>query len=185
MDRRNWSNGARLLLHLSAVVHLGYAIYYDFRFAQLPQLAVTLRLEPPMGGKFKYMTFLGGLVQFGYYALALTYDLFRMRSLRSLRDYMLATFVVPLSLTVSFTFWTLYVIDREAIYPGLLDLVYPSWLNHAMHTFVVVYALIELGITRHRYPHRSRGFAGLAAFMVGYLVWIHYREVPVCPEHEL
>ncbi|XP_036671701.3 androgen-induced gene 1 protein [Drosophila suzukii] len=173
MERRN-ANPASLLLHLTAAVHLGYAIYYDYRFAQMPELAVTLRLEPPMGGKFKYMTFLGGLLQFGYYALALTYDLLRRRSLRKLRDYILATFVVPLALTVGMTFWTLYGIDRESIYPELLDLVYPNWLNHAMHTFVVVYALVEMGVTRHQYPPRRRGFAGLGAFMAGYLVWLHF-----------
>ncbi|XP_016999591.2 androgen-induced gene 1 protein [Drosophila takahashii] len=174
MERRNWTNGLRLLWHLTAAVHLGYAIYYDYRFAQLPQLAVTMRLEPPMGGKFKYMTFLGGLLQFGYYALALTYDLVRQRSLRRLRDYVLATYVVPLALTVGMTFWTLYGIDRESIYPELLDLVYPNWLNHTMHSFVVIYALVELGVTRHRYPERRRGFIGLGAFMAGYLMWIHY-----------
>ncbi|XP_017080111.1 androgen-induced gene 1 protein [Drosophila eugracilis] len=174
MERGNWSNRARLLLHLSAAVHLGYAIYFDFKFTQLPQLAVTLRLEPPMGGKFKYMTFLSGLVQFGYYTLALTYDILRMGSLRKLRDYMFATLVIPLALTVGLTFWTLYGIDRESIYPSLLDFIYPNWLNHTMHTFVVVYAFVELGITRHRYPKRSRGFFGLGAFMSGYLVWIHY-----------
>lgn len=176
MERRNWGGGAqtaRLLLHLAATAHLGYAIYYDYRYAQLPQLAVDLRLEPPIGGKFKYMTFLGGLMQLGYYSLAVIYDITRDRTLRQLRDYILASFVVPLSLTVSLTFWTLYAIDREAIYPGVLDLVYPRWLNHAMHTFVVVYALLELCITRHRYPDRVRGFGGLSAFMAGYLTWVH------------
>ncbi|XP_017089933.2 androgen-induced gene 1 protein [Drosophila bipectinata] len=176
MELRNWAGGAqlaRLLLHFAATAHLGYAIYYDYRYAQLPQLAVDLRLEPPIGGKFKYMTFLGGLMQLGYYSLALTFDITRNRTLRPLRDYILASFVVPLSLTVSLTFWTLYAIDREAIYPGILDLVYPRWLNHAMHTFVVVYAMLELGFTRHRYPSRSQGFGGLATFMAGYLIWVH------------
>ncbi|XP_039486501.1 androgen-induced gene 1 protein [Drosophila santomea] len=173
MERLNLWSRARLLFHLLATVHLGYAIYFDWRYAQLPQVAVTLRLEPPIGGKFKYMTFLGGLLQLGYYALALTFDLLRLRSLRKLRDYIFASFAIPLSLTVGLTFWTLFAIDRESIYPVLLDLVYPNWLNHTMHTFVVIYAIVELGITRHRYPERRRGLTGLGAFMVGYLVWIH------------
>ncbi|XP_032575499.1 androgen-induced gene 1 protein [Drosophila sechellia] len=173
MERLNLSSRARLFFHLSATVHLAYAIYFDLRYAQLPQVAVTLRLEPPIGGKFKYMTFLCGLLQLGYYTLALTFDLLRLRSLRKLRDYIFATLAVPLALTVGLTFWTLFAIDRESIYPVLLDLVYPNWLNHTMHTFVVIYAFVELGITRHQYPKRSRGFTGLGAFMVGYLVWIH------------
>lgn len=177
MERRSWSVDARrgrLLLHLTAAVHLGYAIYYDVRYAQLPQLAVDLRLEPPIGGKFKYMTFLGGLLHLSYYTLALAYDLLRIRSLRSLRDYVMASLVVPLALTVGVTFWTLYGIDRETIYPAILDLIYPNWLNHAMHTYVVVYALVELGVTGHRYPDRRRGFAGLGVFMAGYIMWVHF-----------
>ncbi|KAH8380611.1 hypothetical protein KR009_011727 [Drosophila setifemur] len=178
MELSHWAgNGqqkARLLLHLTAAAHLGYAIYYDYRYAQLPQLAVELRLEAPIGGKFKYMTFLDGLVQLSYFFLALVYDLTRIRLLRHLRDYALASFVVPLALTVSLTFWTLYWIDRESIYPELLDLVYPNWLNHAMHTFVLVYSLLELCITRHRYPARRRGLAGLGAFMAAYLTWMYF-----------
>ncbi|XP_017136853.1 androgen-induced gene 1 protein [Drosophila miranda] len=164
----------RLLLHLAASTHLGYAVYYDYVYAQLPPLAVEMRLEAPIGGKLKYMTFLCGLLQFTYYSLALAYDVVRVRRLMLLRDYMLASFVVPLALTVSLTFWTLYAIDRESIYPGLLDLIYPVWLNQSMHTIVVVYALVELCVTQHRYPARSKGLAGLGAFLVAYLAWIHY-----------
>ncbi|KAH8296001.1 hypothetical protein KR054_000341, partial [Drosophila jambulina] len=177
MERSSWTGNARrarLLLHLSAAVHLGFAIYYDCRYAQLPQLAVQLGLEPPIGGKFKYMTFLAGLVHCFYYSLALAYDLLGIRLLQRLRDYVMASFVVPLALTVSVTFWTLYAIDRDAIYPPILDLVFPNWLNHTMHSCVVVYALLELGLTRHRYPLRRRAFVGLGVFMAAYLVWIHF-----------
>ncbi|XP_017021158.1 androgen-induced gene 1 protein [Drosophila kikkawai] len=177
MEQRSWTGNphrAGFLLHLSAALHLGFAIYYDCRYAQLPSLAVELRLEPPIGGKFKYMTFLSGLVHCGYYILALSYDLLRIRVLRQLRDYVMASFVVPLALTVGVTFWTLYAIDRDSIYPPILDLIYPMWLNHTMHSCVVVYALLELGLTRHRYPLRRKAFAGLGAFMAAYLVWIHF-----------
>ncbi|XP_022220395.1 androgen-induced gene 1 protein [Drosophila obscura] len=163
-----------LLLHFAASTHLGYAVYYDYRYARLPELAVELRLEAPMGGKWKYITFLGGLLQLCYYTLALVCDVIRVRRLRLLRDYLLASFVLPLALTVGLTFWTLYAINKDAIYPGLLELIYPVWLNQTMHTFVVVYALVELCVTQHRYPARSKGFAGLGAFMAGYLAGIHY-----------
>ncbi|KAH8264875.1 hypothetical protein KR038_006190 [Drosophila bunnanda] len=177
MERRSWTGNAHrasLLLHLSAAVHLGFAIYYDCRYTQLPHLAVELRLEPPIGGKFKYMTFLSGLVHCFYYILALTYDLLRIRVLRQLRDYVMASFVVPLAFTVGVTFWTLYAIDRDSIYPPILDLVYPMWLNHTMHSFVVVYAVLELSLTQHRYPLRRKAFTGLGIFMAAYLVWIHF-----------
>ncbi|XP_034655718.1 androgen-induced gene 1 protein [Drosophila subobscura] len=164
----------RLLLHLVAATHLGCAVCYDFLYARLPRLAVELRLEAPIGGKLKYLTFLCGLLQCAYYLLALVYDVLRARRLRLLRDFLLASYVVPLALTVSLTFWTLLAIGRESIYPGLLDLIYPAWLNQTLHSFVVLYALLELCLTQHRYPPRSRGLAGLALFMAAYLAWMHF-----------
>ncbi|XP_030570453.1 androgen-induced gene 1 protein [Drosophila novamexicana] len=176
MERRIWLANAhkiRLVLHVAASVNLGYALYYDYMYVELPALAVELRLEPPMGGKFKYLTFLTGLLQTGYYMLALGQDLCHLRTLRQLRDYLLASFVVPLALTVSVTFWTLCAINRESIYPPFLDEVYPKWLNRTMHCYVVIYALLELCTTAHRYPKRGKGYAGLAAVMGCYLIWMH------------
>lgn len=31
-----------------------------------------------------------------------------------------------------FTFWSLYLYDRELVYPKLLDNFIPQWLNHGM-----------------------------------------------------
>ncbi|KAI8033000.1 hypothetical protein M5D96_014245, partial [Drosophila gunungcola] len=155
MELGSWSNGARLLLHLSAAV---------------AKIGGDPAPRTPLWGKFKYITFLGGLVQCGYYALALAYDLFRVRSLRNLRDYILATFVVPLALTVSLTFWTLYAIDRNAVYPDLLDLIYPRWLNHATHTFVVVYALAELAATSPQISGTKSGISRTGC-LHGWMTW--------------
>lgn len=33
---------------------------------------------------------------------------------------------------VVFTFWSLYLYDRELVYPKLLDNFIPQWLNHGM-----------------------------------------------------
>lgn len=30
------------------------------------------------------------------------------------------------------TFWSLYLVDRELVYPKLLDNFIPQWLNHGM-----------------------------------------------------
>lgn len=39
---------------------------------------------------------------------------------------------------VVLTFWGIYAIDRELVYPKALDKVIPSWLNHIM----VIYTYI-------------------------------------------
>lgn len=33
---------------------------------------------------------------------------------------------------VFFTFWLLFLYDRELVYPEALDGIFPVWLNHAM-----------------------------------------------------
>lgn len=33
---------------------------------------------------------------------------------------------------VVFTFWSLYLYDRDLVYPKLLDNFIPQWLNHGM-----------------------------------------------------
>lgn len=178
MKDRSSNFPIRLLLHVVAPLHLGYAVYYDYKYAQLPVLAMELRLVTPLGGKFKYLTFLNGLLQTGYYMLALGYDLYPLYGLRQLRDYLLATFVVPLGLTASITFWTLYGIYRESVYLDFLDNIYPMWLNQTLHTMIVVYALLEICLAPHQYPQRNRGFTGLAMAMGLYLVWlvlVYYR----------
>lgn len=64
---------------------------------------------------------------------------------------------VSLSLQfVVFTFWSLYLYDRELVYPKLLDNFIPQWLNHGMvswifSTDVVVQLIIRLTeITTHK-----------------------------------
>lgn len=162
---------SRLLLHVLASVQLGYALYYDFRFAELPQLAYDLQLEAPIGGKLKYLSVLVGLLQFGYYLLALLHDLRPNRQLLELRDFMFASLVLPLALVVSVTFWLLYLINGEYIYPYFLEQVYPGWHKQTMHTHVAVYALLELYLAPHHYPRRNRGLVVLGLAMFGYLLW--------------
>ncbi|ALC43699.1 CG6149 [Drosophila busckii] len=162
-----------LCLHLLALGHLGYATYYDYKYAQLPLLAVELRLEPTMGYKFNYLTFLNGLLQSSYYLLAVACDLLPARALSRWRDFLLASLVVPLALTVSITFWLLYALPSYVIYPQLLQQIYPRWLNHSLHSFVVLYALLELCLTPHRYPRRREGFMCLGLSLAGYLLWLH------------
>lgn len=33
---------------------------------------------------------------------------------------------------VAVTFWSIYVYDRELVYPKELDNINPTWLNHSM-----------------------------------------------------
>lgn len=72
---------------------------------------------------------------------------------------------------VASTFWILWAIDRELVFPVSLDAFFPAWLNHIMHTSIVPLDFIELIFIPKTFPRRSRAIIGLAALMLGYLVW--------------
>lgn len=78
----------------------------------------------------------------------------QLRKLVGLRDWMMAVLAFPVGAVrvhvclfacvccfadlclpvqfVVFTFWSLYLYDRELVYPKLLDNFIPQWLNHGM-----------------------------------------------------
>lgn len=47
------------------------------------------------------------------------------------------------------------------------------WLNHVVHTNVMVFMLLELFISFRQYPSRGKCLFGLITFIVSYLAWIH------------
>lgn len=86
----------------------------------------------------------------------------------------LPTLAFPLAMFVGLTFWGLYAIDRELIFPEILDTYFPMWLNHLMHTNIMLFTLLELLTSYRKYPSRKVGLSILVGFMLTYLVWIHY-----------
>lgn len=74
---------------------------------------------------------------------------------------------------VASTFWCLYFVDRELIFPRAIDPYFPAWLNHAMHTNIVIALLAEVFTAFRSYPTRKQGLSLLAVVMMCYLIWIH------------
>jgi len=89
------------------------------------------------------------------------------------KDFLFATIVFPLSLFVAVTFWTLYAIDRELVFPQVMDAIYPRWLNHLVHTFILV-TLVEAYIVDHAYPCRKTAFTTITGLTSLYLGWVFY-----------
>ncbi|EDW76138.1 uncharacterized protein Dwil_GK14825, isoform A [Drosophila willistoni] len=173
----------RTLLHLIAAVQFSYGIFYDYSYVEFP-VNINDNAKPmhhPFGGKFKYLTFLDAIIQALYYIVSLANDFVgtneltpkRPPAIRRFKDWLLATLAFPVALNVGVTFWTLYAIDRELVFPKILDPVFPSWLNHVLHTNIVVFIVLELFTSYRAYPKRSTGLTGLAIFMGSYLIWIH------------
>ncbi|XP_023175342.2 androgen-induced gene 1 protein isoform X1 [Drosophila hydei] len=189
----------RTLLHLTAAVQFTYGIYYDYKYVEFPtQTNPNSKLiYHPFGGKFKYLTFLDAIIQALYYIVSLVNDFVgtnelvprRAPAIRQFKDWLLSTLAFPVALNVGITFWTLYAIDRELVFPKVLDPVFPSWLNHVLHTNIVVFIVLEMFTSYRAYPSRAKGLTGLAIFMGSYLVWIHiikhYSNVWVYPVLEV
>lgn len=86
---------------------------------------------------------------------------------------LLPSLAFPLSMFVGLTFWALYFVDRELVFPRALDPFFPAWLNHVMHTNIMIFILVEMFTTFRKYPKKTVGLSILGSVMVLYLVWIH------------
>ncbi|XP_030747755.1 androgen-dependent TFPI-regulating protein-like [Sitophilus oryzae] len=80
--------------------------------------------------------------------------------IQRIRQYMFLSLIFPCSLIVMTIFWGLYAVDRELIFPKIIDTFYPKWLNHTMHTIIAVPLVLELVFQRSKRNYRvSRSFA--------------------------
>lgn len=62
-------------------------------------------------------------------------------------------------------------VDRELVLPKAVDPYFPWWLNHLMHTMIMITILIETILVPRTYPKRSNGLLGIIIFLFIYLVW--------------
>ena len=72
---------------------------------------------------------------------------------------------------VGIIFWALMFVDRELVLPKALDPYFPWWLNHLMHTSIMVSTFIEMILSPRKYPPRSYGLFYLTFFIILYLIW--------------
>nr|CAD7401264.1 unnamed protein product [Timema poppensis] len=128
-------------------------------------------------GYFGHVT----IVQALYFAIALLNDVAGSNevtnkegpTIRKIKDYLLAAIAFPIAMFVGVTFWSLMAIDRELVFPKALDAFFPSWLNHVMHTNIMMFTVLEMITSFRVYPRRSKGLGGLTIFMAVYLAWTH------------
>lgn len=164
----------KVAFHLFSAIQFFTGCYYDYNYVNIPSTT-------PYGGKFKYLTYLDALIQTAYFILALLNDVFGTNepspsykpAIRRVKDTVFSALAFPLAVFVAVTFWGIYAVDRELILPRNIDPVFPLWLNHVMHTNILVFILIELLTSFRMYPSRKLGLSILTFFMLSYLLWIH------------
>ncbi|CAB3378028.1 Hypothetical predicted protein [Cloeon dipterum] len=154
------------------------SVYYDWNFVVVPREVSPI--SGGYGGKFKYLTFWDAVLQSLFFILCLFNDFLGSNEndpktkplLRRIKDYVQVTIEFPVAMFVGITFWALYAVDRELVFPKVIDQFFPSWLNHVMHTHIMGFAALEMVIACRRYPSRSKGLTGLLGFMLIYLTWV-------------
>merc|ERR1712080_759171 len=80
-----------------------------------------------------------GWIQFIYFTISFLSNLLGSKAskLQSVRDYMFATLAFPIGQFVGIVFWVLFHLDRELVFPKLLDQFFPNYINHMMHSTVI------------------------------------------------
>lgn len=124
---------------------------------------------------------LSQMVQTLYFTIAVINDLCgseerstsRKPLIRRIKDILFCSLAFPLAMFVGTTFWGIYAVDRELILPRSLDAYFPLWLNHNMHTSIMIFALIDLATSFRMYPKRKLGLLILTVFMLAYVIWLH------------
>ncbi|XP_044866886.1 androgen-induced gene 1 protein isoform X2 [Mauremys mutica] len=108
--------------------------------------AIDMPAHQTYGGRWKFLTFIDLVIQAVFFGTCVLTDLSslltkgsdsqeqerQLKKLISLRDWMMAVLAFPVGVFVVTMFWSLYIYDREVVYPKLLDNFIPSWLNHGM-----------------------------------------------------
>jgi len=164
---------------IGKIFHLFMAILMLFAVNQFNFFVAPLHTKK-LGGSFRFLTFLNILFQTAYYFFAFAIDMLTVvlnkkssEKLHKTRDFFLASIAFPYAMIVVSTFWSVYSVDRELIYPSFLDDLVPYYVNNLSHTSVAL-ILLELIITPHQYPSRKAGLSFTYFIGVSYFVWISY-----------
>jgi uncharacterized membrane protein YhdT len=68
-------------------------------------------------------------------------------------------------------FWSVYAVDRELVFPQVIDAYFPVWLNHSCHTAPLLFILIENLFVPKLYPSRLVGAVSTFGGICTYLLW--------------
>lgn len=161
---------------MSWYIFLNYHISQKGRDMQNSQVFLN-------GGQWKYLTFLNLLLQAIFFGVACLEDVLKritekkdIKFITAFRDLLFTTLAFPVSTFVFLSFWILFLYDRDLVYPKALDGIFPLWLNHAMHTFILPFSLVEVYLRPHSYPPKKKGLTLLAAGSFAYIsrvLWIY------------
>ncbi|XP_045475922.1 androgen-induced gene 1 protein-like isoform X1 [Harmonia axyridis] len=190
--------GAMTVVHAVFAVHFWFGCYYDWVHVRIPKNEhMGMAFSFGNTEKLKFLTFWNALLQGLFFTICLLNDIIGTNEpnpkktpiIRKVKDTLFTALAFPLSIFVGTTFWGIYAVDRELVFPKILDKYFPVWLNHVMHTNIMIFVLIEMAMNFRSYPKRKTGISILGVFMMCYLIWMHviyhYSGVWVYPIFEV
>ncbi|MBN3309073.1 ADTRP protein, partial [Amia calva] len=163
------------------IIHLLIFVWYMFTLCYNCSQLISSRHPGTQsyGGRWKYLTFINLVLQTVFFGVCFVTDVTQLFPLRvvssfltKLRNVLFTVLAFPLGSFVFLSFWSIYLYDRELVYPKRLDDIIPVWLNHALHTVILPLVLVQLCLQPHQYPSRKKGILGLALFIALYLAWV-------------
>lgn len=92
--------------------------------------------------------------------------------IRRIKDYIFSSLAFPLAFDVGVMFWSLFTIERELVAPKTWDAIFPVWLNHAIHSNIMIFIAIEMIVLHRHYPKVKSSLIGLFIVMLAYICWI-------------
>ncbi|XP_054164551.1 androgen-dependent TFPI-regulating protein-like [Oppia nitens] len=164
-----------VLIHMISMITYGYSICWQF-----------LHVLPPGSeryGRLKYLTYWNLWIQFITFTVSLVADFIsnpnnnsrnknRPPTTITVRDTLFNSLALPLAIFVSISFWGLYAIDRQLIFPVGIEKWYPNWLNHCTHTIILPIVLLDNYLVCHTRRSKKTELSLLFAVIIGYGVWV-------------
>nr|CAD7405829.1 unnamed protein product [Timema cristinae]CAD7429449.1 unnamed protein product [Timema monikensis] len=168
------------LFHSSVVLYFVWLDYHALTavYTLLCRHRVILQSLYVLG--LQYFTLWGQFLQQLYFVSCVLKDVLlytpdkklprTKRCLNYLRGALFPSVVFPISVVMSINFWCFYNIDPTLWEDlGAFRDVIPLWLNHALHTNIVVLCVLEVALNPQlRYPDRKTGLLVPATIILLY-----------------
>ncbi|XP_014362688.2 androgen-dependent TFPI-regulating protein [Papilio machaon] len=163
------------IFHFSAMAVDAYAFWYDQTYVDLP-FDNPLVKKLPLKSRSMFLTMWCLILQITYHMIAFLNDVFgtnaaspkKKSTIRLIKD-VLFSVAFPVAMYVSGTFWGIYAIDKDLIYPDYIAKLYPEWVNHILHTTIAIFMFIELLMTNRNYPSKKVGLSVMSIFIISYI----------------
>ncbi|CAH1956114.1 unnamed protein product [Acanthoscelides obtectus] len=145
-----------LPLHLLNLIAELYAAVFTHDRVEGPILAnaanSSIVLSNFKKNRFCYFTGWTFIMQMTFLGLAVSHEVSEVlnlslsvrKKLGRARAVIFDTFTLPCTMLTVSVFWVIWHIDKELIFPSELSRVFPDWLNHMLHTFIVVPVVVEI-----------------------------------------